>query len=1594
MNKVLLVLAVLFSFVLQAKIVKRPFMNLNQTIWQIDAATYESISSRKNDMGWSSLHGNGMYEYMGSGDNKEVLIVTSDPNIHMLHVMVTRENNKGQRQLVNKWSFGYGKKGSSTGRFKFPRGICIIPSPYFSSDGMLWVFVADEGNDRVVGLKYNTETHELFWGTTIGSSSLSKPKDVSCEWIDQSNGKLLMAIASSGDNRIAFYYISFSPNSIGISPLSNYQADFDNPTSVNIRHKASGHFYMFIADSDNHRIRRTDFSISGYNLDFYFTKVKDLPYDGEYYISSVGNDEKVVFLHDIDYTSFYAYDWNLQEILYGGQTEYSSYMSFMQGECLMSNEWSDNSGLEYYWLDSEFEEAGAVPNVFRIGQQDVVLNYVLTGGGKVTIKVYPQGSSTSIRTLEDQQPKYAGRNYAIWDGKNSSGQYVSAGNYDVKLWVEDNYSASEPYTLPDSTKSIRILASSSYTSFRTSFETTDSPSPYENSIVSNNFADSLEAEEVTAENGVSPHYGSYMYKITGKDTASDTIAGLVECKLFDTLNFEITDPTYLSFWVYGQDFPKYGMNGRIVLEGKLTSNTKLRDWVNYGQILDIHSHGINPDSMTLVSQDGKWHQYVYALTPAAGETLSVMSVTYRETAPFVDTGRFTVYFDDIQLTTYYPGNDLEWYPEHFANGTGSSHTNGDCNFDMDFYAYDLDPSAYSASYNFIFLTVDGNGDSQGGGSCCECLDTDTVWITPSPGPGIKLRIPDKSSSVNSSSKISWWQYDRAHALVLGAKLRESDNDTNWLYWAWNASNHWSQTGYVDMGDDGHITKYNQWEGPFLRGIVEDYVAEYGSTPIEVLDLRVAHYCRSDWDGDKGGIIKDLYLGGVGGGVIDTIPKDSIPDPVRAPVVIETGRDARLMTISADIGLVRVQEPDPKEYPMGWGLGEGIAPEECELYLSRDGGGSFDKIADGISPGTKQPIDTIIIDDTLQTVRYFWRGSYTWNVASPPTGDAVMKLVVIDSNSNTWEYLSNHFQIHIPSAMYRPLEGNANLVAYKATTAGGFFLTWTTNGSTDTTDRYILYLRSSDGITWDTLDNPDEGHRPTLLLSSQTNPQVVVYNDTAGRLLSKRYDSYGQDWTSAIDITPLSAAGTKFTANCVMGLSDTVHFAMFADSASVKTTVLYAKKKFPFGPPTGLVPYTLGTYTYDAPEHYAPSIAMDKNNRPHLAYRIGNQVHYSYYDGSRWSYETFDSDTTCEPSVACEGNNVFILYRNTSGSLVRALGYLDGTISSTCEILASSGAISDPRLVGGSVVVFTDEEDTTSREIRLSQYDAETNAFSYPFLISDVERNAYSPQGIALGDTCLWLLWTEDRGTHNKIAYLALEPLYDYPVTEMDAGCAPTPFTSYRDAADTISGTTVDVGQDSLVYSFTGLNSGEQHTAIMEFFFEDTSVTGTNYVVVCGNVQDTVEIEEGYVNQVYCGISDGYSTIPLKVYAADSIAAQLSRVVIYEGADTTGIMGMMGIAEQGGKIPVRFALYQPFPNPFTTSTTIRYALPYACRVKLTVYDISGRRVCALENGFKDAGIHTLQWDGRDDNNVALSSGVYFIRFEADDYTESKKTVFLH
>ncbi len=83
----------------------------------------------------------------------------------------------------------------------------------------------------------------------------------------------------------------------------------------------------------------------------------------------------------------------------------------------------------------------------------------------------------------------------------------------------------------------------------------------------------------------------------------------------------------------------------------------------------------------------------------------------------------------------------------------------------------------------------------------------------------------------------------------------------------------------------------------------------------------------------------------------------------------------------------------------------------------------------------------------------------------------------------------------------------------------------------------------------------------------------------------------------------------------------------------------------------------------------------------------------------------------------------------------------------------------------------------------------------------------------------------------------------------------------------------------------------------------------------------------------------------------------------------------------------------YPNPFNPETTIRFTLERQVRARLEVFDVNGSRVRLLHDGPGVQGINTVVWDGKNDQGVAVSTGVYFYRIVAGDFVGTRKMMLL-
>ena len=78
------------------------------------------------------------------------------------------------------------------------------------------------------------------------------------------------------------------------------------------------------------------------------------------------------------------------------------------------------------------------------------------------------------------------------------------------------------------------------------------------------------------------------------------------------------------------------------------------------------------------------------------------------------------------------------------------------------------------------------------------------------------------------------------------------------------------------------------------------------------------------------------------------------------------------------------------------------------------------------------------------------------------------------------------------------------------------------------------------------------------------------------------------------------------------------------------------------------------------------------------------------------------------------------------------------------------------------------------------------------------------------------------------------------------------------------------------------------------------------------------------------------------------------------------------------------LFPNHPNPFNLETVIRFSLPRPARVELEVYTVHGQLIKRLTGGHLPTGIHSLKWNGRDDEGRPCPSGIYLFQIKSDDH----------
>ena len=197
---------------------------------------------------------------------------------------------------------------------------------------------------------------------------------------------------------------------------------------------------------------------------------------------------------------------------------------------------------------------------------------------------------------------------------------------------------------------------------------------------------------------------------------------------------------------------------------------------------------------------------------------------------------------------------------------------------------------------------------------------------------------------------------------------------------------------------------------------------------------------------------------------------------------------------------------------------------------------------------------------------------------------------------------------------------------------------------------------------------------------------------------------------------------------------------------------------------------------------------------------------------------------------------------------------------------------------------------------------------------------------------------------------------------------------------------VAFGTKDSASAVNSLSSTDQLTFKIQLIDEMTGELLGEYDNVTYNKDNVIPYENISYQINTSGI--GNRTVVLKLIVDNNFDAEYFAADIKADAEILGKNSYTEISYKGNLAVDSYDLSQNYPNPFNPSTTIKYQIPNAGDVTLKIYDILGREVTTLVDGFKNEGRYEVNF-----NASKLASGVYIYTIKSNDFTASKKLMLL-
>ena len=329
----------------------------------------------------------------------------------------------------------------------------------------------------------------------------------------------------------------------------------------------------------------------------------------------------------------------------------------------------------------------------------------------------------------------------------------------------------------------------------------------------------------------------------------------------------------------------------------------------------------------------------------------------------------------------------------------------------------------------------------------------------------------------------------------------------------------------------------------------------------------------------------------------------------------------------------------------------------------------------------------------------------------------------------------------------------------------------------------------------------------------------------------------------------------------------------------------------------------------------------------------------------------------------DGKDIFVQLVDSSGNKIGNNIKVNNNASDSDQ-RAPDIAMADD----GHFVIVWEDERNGKNEIYAQLFNSNGTLSGANFKISGNHNNSIKPSVDMNGSGNFVVSWLDTSSSQRNIYAVK----FDSNCVQLDSiinvsSNSNSPAVCQPDIAIDSYGTFVVVWQD---------NREGSMDVYYQVYYSDGSANGSN---------SRVHSERSESNQVKPSITSVGTNGSFQVIWQDDRSSDwdiFCPVINYENSN------VVKVENKKSELPVAYGLMQNYPNPFNPTTTINYSLPKSQNVKIEIYDMLGRKVKTLVDGYTEAGYHSVYF-----NASGLSSGIYIYRIIAGNFIQTKKMLLL-